>query len=70
MDILQALAQTPLAAPMADPAVSEIMVNGPGSIFVERQGRKWRTDLRFSDEQHLGWLVERFLEQSRNHRLD
>ena len=70
MDILQALAQSPLAAPMADPAVSEIMINGPGSIFVERQGKKWRTDLHFSDQQHLSWLVERLLEQARNHRLD
>lgn len=35
----------PLEVLLADPAVTEVMVNGPGPVWVERQGRLARTDV-------------------------
>ena len=43
----------PLERLLADEAISEIMVNGPSQIWVERQGRLYETTLRFTDDSHL-----------------
>ncbi len=43
---------------LADPAVSEVMVNGCGPVYVERNGRIERTTVHL-DEGELGRLVER-----------
>lgn len=51
LGILQPLAE--------DPAVTEIMVNGPGRIFVERQGRLEATDLAFDSAEDLEELIRR-----------
>ena len=49
----------PLAPLMKDPAVSDILVNGPQNIYVERRGRLERTPLRFRDDEHVVRLIER-----------
>lgn len=36
-----------------DPTVTEILINGPSSIFVERRGKLHKTDSRFPDEDSL-----------------
>jgi pilus assembly protein CpaF len=51
----------PLDALMADPSVTEIMVNGPQDIFVERNGRLERVPASFRDMQYLMSVVERVL---------
>ena len=51
LGILQPLAE--------DPSVTEIMVNGPDHIFVERKGRLERVPLSFSSEGELEELVRR-----------
>jgi pilus assembly protein CpaF len=38
----------PVRAYLADPTVTEVMINGPDEIFVERAGRIERTDARFA----------------------
>src|SRR4030095_8248417 len=43
----------PVAQVLEDPAVSEIMINGPGVIFVERRGCIERTDEKFDSREHL-----------------
>ena len=43
----------PIAPLLRDPALTEIMINGPDAIFVEREGRILLTDRRFDDENHL-----------------
>jgi pilus assembly protein CpaF len=43
----------PIARPLADDAVTEIMVNGPDRIFVERSGRLEQISARFEDEDAL-----------------
>jgi pilus assembly protein CpaF len=51
----------PLEALLADPAVEEVMVNGPGSVYVERGGRIEPTAVAFADEEELRNAIERIL---------
>jgi len=55
------LGSGPLELLLHDPSVSEIMVNGPSEIFVERHGRLERTTLKFHDRDELMGVVERML---------
>jgi len=49
----------PLAPLLADPAVSDILVNAPDQVYVERFGRLERTDVRFRDTEHIVRVIER-----------
>ena len=49
----------PLAPLLADPAVSDILVNGPFKVFVERFGRLETTSVRFRDDEHLVRIIGR-----------
>src|SRR5205814_6524052 len=42
---------------------SEIMVNGPHEIWVERQGRLYQTSVQFSDESHLRRIINKMVAQ-------
>ncbi|USI71782.1 CpaF family protein [Sphingomonas morindae] len=51
----------PLEELLADPEVSDIMVNGPEQTFVERRGRLELSQIRFRDEQHLFQIAQRIV---------
>ena len=51
----------PLEDLLADPAVEEVMVNGPGTVYVERRGTLEETDVAFADEEELRHTIERIL---------
>ncbi|MFY9778942.1 MAG: ATPase, T2SS/T4P/T4SS family, partial [Candidatus Baltobacteraceae bacterium] len=51
----------PLEDLMRDPAVSEIMVNGANTIYVERNGKLSLSDRHFTDENHLRTIIERII---------
>jgi len=51
----------PLEDLLADPSVEEVMVNGPGQVYVERGGRIEATDACFADEEELRNAIERIL---------
>jgi pilus assembly protein CpaF len=51
----------PLEDLLADPAVDEVMVNGPDEVYVERAGRIEAVDARFPDEEELRNAIERIL---------
>ena len=57
----EVLGHGPLQPYLDDPAVSEVMVNGPDSVYVERNGRISRTTASFADEQHLRQVIERIV---------
>jgi pilus assembly protein CpaF len=57
----EAVGLGPLEELLADPAVEEVMVNGPERIYVERAGRIERADVRFESEQSLRDAIERIL---------
>jgi pilus assembly protein CpaF len=49
---------------LLDDSVSEIMVNGPRTIFVERSGRLTRTPMQFSSAAALQGVIERLLQKT------
>ncbi len=49
----------PLAALMADPAVSDILVNRFDLVYVERFGKLEETGVRFRDSEHLVRIIQR-----------
>jgi pilus assembly protein CpaF len=51
----------PLEPLLADPHVDEVMVNGPGEVWVERAGRIEPTPVRFATEAELMHAIERIL---------
>ena len=51
----------PLEPLMRDPTVSDILVNGPKCVYVERRGRLTRSDVVFNDEKHLIEIVRRIV---------
>jgi pilus assembly protein CpaF len=54
---------------LADESVTEIMVNGPDSVFVERAGRIEPTGIRFTNEAQLLQTIDRIVSQV-NRRVD
>ena len=51
----------PLEALLADPAVEEVMVNGPGRVYIERGGLLEETEVCFESEEDLRNAIERIL---------
>jgi pilus assembly protein CpaF len=51
----------PLEPLLADPAVDEVMVNGAGSVYVERRGKIEATDVAFGSDAELLHAIERIL---------
>ncbi len=51
----------PLEPLLSDPEVTEIMVNGPGTIFVERFGKIEPTSAAFEDDAHLRRIIDRIV---------
>ncbi len=52
----------PILPYMQDQAVSEIMINSPGEIYIEKQGRLIRTDAAFADDEALLAAVNNVLQ--------
>ncbi len=59
--VLLATGLGPLEPLLSDPAVDEVMVNGPRSVFVERHGRLERAGVEFASEAELMHAIERIL---------
>jgi pilus assembly protein CpaF len=59
--VLLARGLGPLEPLLSDPAVDEVMVNGPDQVYVERGGRLEPTGVRFEGEGELLHAIERIL---------
>lgn len=59
--LYEVLGLGPLSPLMTDPTISDILVNGPHQIFVERHGLLELTDVNFHDDEHLMLTIERIL---------
>jgi pilus assembly protein CpaF len=57
------LGHGPLERLLADDTVTEVMVNGPYDIWVERRGRLSQTTARFTDESHLRRIINKMVAQ-------
>ena len=53
LDILEPL--------LKDPTITEIMINGPENIFIERNGRSERIDLTFESREQLEDMIQRIV---------
>ena len=51
----------PLEALLKEDDITEIMVNSPKEIYIERKGRLEKTDVRFKDEQHIRHIIDRII---------
>ncbi len=51
----------PLEILLADPDISEIMVNGPNQIYIERQGKLSLVDTKFLNDDHVLRIIERIV---------
>jgi pilus assembly protein CpaF len=51
----------PLQEYLEDPEVSEVMVNGPGDVYIERKGRIERTATSFFDEGHVRRVIDKIV---------
>ena len=56
-----ALGLGPLQRLLADPEITEIMVNGYAQIYVERNGKLTLSGMRFNSEEHLRRVIERIV---------
>lgn len=51
----------PIQQLLNDATISEIMINGPKSIYIERGGKLVKTPINFEDEDHLRRIVQRIV---------
>src|SRR5204862_272335 len=56
-----ALGHGPLERLLADDSISEVMVNGPYDIWIERHGRLFDTNVRFDDESHMRRIINKIV---------
>src|SRR6476619_7134034 len=59
----------PLEPLLADPTISDILVNSHKTIYIERRGKIERTNVRFKDDEHLMRVIERIV-SSVGRRID
>ena len=51
----------PLEPLLSDKTISDILVNGPRQVYIERRGRLERVDIRFRDDAHLMQIIDRIV---------
>jgi len=51
----------PLEFLLKDPTISDILINGPKSIYVERRGKMEKTNVVFRDNDHLMQIIDRIV---------
>jgi pilus assembly protein CpaF len=51
----------PLEILLKDPSISDILVNGPKKVYVERRGKLEKTDVTFRDNEHLMQIIDRIV---------
>nr|WP_229725105.1 CpaF family protein [Paenibacillus abyssi] len=51
----------PINPLLLDPDISEVMVNGPGQVYVERHGRLELTCIQFRDDEHVMQIIDKIV---------
>ena len=49
----------PIQELLDDPSISEVMVNGPHQVYIEREGKLQATDTQFDDDAHVRRIIEK-----------
>src|SRR5207248_6109873 len=59
--IAEILAFGPIEPLLRDPSITEVMVNGPDKVWIERNGILAKTDVRFQDDEHVRRIIDRII---------
>ena len=59
--VAEILAFGPLEPLLQDETVTEVMVNGPDMVYVERSGKLVETDVKFEGEEHVRRIIDRII---------
>jgi pilus assembly protein CpaF len=59
--IAEILGYGPIEPLLADDSVTEVMVNGPLSVYIERAGRIEPTEIKFEDDDHVLRIIDRIV---------
>jgi pilus assembly protein CpaF len=51
----------PLEPLLSDKTISDVLVNGPNQVYVERQGKLELTDVKFNNDAHLINIIDRIV---------
>jgi pilus assembly protein CpaF len=57
----EVLGYGPLNSLLNDPAITEIMVNGPDTVYIEKNGATVMTDIKFESTRHLMQTIEKMM---------
>ncbi len=57
----EALGYGPIEPLIRDASITEVMVNGPGQVYIERYGRIYPTQVRFRDDQHVMRIIDKIV---------
>jgi pilus assembly protein CpaF len=59
--VAEILGYGPIEGLLADDSVTEVMVNGPNAVYVERAGKVHHTDIRFENDEHVLRIIDRIV---------
>ncbi|HEY3082875.1 MAG TPA: CpaF family protein [Chloroflexota bacterium] len=59
--VAEILGYGPLEPLLQDPTITEVMVNGPNYVYIERSGRIEHTDVIFQDDEHVMRIIDRII---------
>ncbi|HEY3110858.1 MAG TPA: CpaF family protein [Chloroflexota bacterium] len=59
--VAEILGYGPLEPLLQDPTITEVMVNGPKSVYIERAGKIEHTDVVFQDDEHVMRIIDRII---------
>jgi pilus assembly protein CpaF len=51
----------PLEMLLKDPTISDILINGPHKLYIERRGKLEKSDVKFRDNEHLMQIIDRIV---------
>ena len=60
----EAFGLRPLEPLLNDPAITDILVNGPNTVYVERRGQLEKANVSFNDHRHLLHIIQRIVGQT------
>jgi len=59
--VAEILGLGPIEPLLADDTITEVMVNGPQAVYIERAGRIEPTDIKFEDDDHVLRIIDRIV---------
>jgi len=59
--VAEILGYGPIEPLLADDTITEIMVNGPNAVYIERAGRIEPTDIKFENDDHVLRIIDRIV---------